>query len=253
MATGIIHSLESMGSVDGPGLRYVVFLKGCPMRCAYCHNPDTWSMEGGKEMTVDEILEEFEKKRPFYKDGGITCTGGEPMVQLEFLTELFTEARKRDIHTCLDTSGTMFRPDDPEYLKKVDKLLEVTSLVMLDIKHIDPVEHEKLCKRPNDNILKFAQYLNEKEIPIWVRHVVVPGITLNDEYLYKLGLFIGGLKMVQALDCLPYHEMGKPKYKELGIEYPLEGVPAATQEQAIEALNKILEGFKKTRLELKDN
>ena len=140
------------------------------------------------------------RKTPFYKTGGITATGGEPMVQIDFLTELFTAAHNRGINTCLDTSGVTFRPDDPEYLKKTDKLLEVTDLVMLDIKHIDPIEHMKLCKQPNDNILAFARYLNKKGIKMWIRHVVVPHITLNKEYLYKLGLFIGKLEMVKALD-----------------------------------------------------
>ena len=250
MATGIIHSIESCGTVDGPGVRFVVFFKGCPMRCAYCHNPDTWSMAGGTEMTVDEILEQFEKKRPFYKTGGITATGGEPMVQIDFLTELFEESHKRGINTCLDTSGVTFRPDDPEYLKKVDRLLAVTDLVMLDIKHIDPEEHIKLCQQPNDNILAFARYLNDKGITMWIRHVVVPHLTMNKEYLYKLGLFIGQLKMVKALDILPYHDMAKKKYKDLGMKYSLEDTPPATTEMAMAARKIVLQGFKESRLKL---
>lgn len=242
MATGIIHSLESCGTVDGPGVRFVVFFKGCPMRCAYCHNPDTWQMSGGKEMTVEDLMKEFEKKRPFYETGGITCTGGEPMVQLEFLTELFEECKRRNIHTCLDTSGVMFKPDDPEYLKKVDRLLDVTDLVMLDIKHIDPEEHMKLCKQPNDNILKFAQYIDEKGVDIWIRHVCVPGITINKNYLFKLGQFIGTLRHLKAVDCLPYHNMGVTKYDEMGLEYPLKDVQPATKEMAIACRKIILEG-----------
>ena len=226
MSTGIIHSTESCGTVDGPGVRFVIFFKGCPMRCAYCHNPDTWTMAGGTEMTVQELLEEYDKKAPFYKTGGITATGGEPMVQIDFLTELFTSAHNRGINTCLDTSGVTFRPDDPEYLKKTDKLLEVTDLVMLDIKHIDPIEHMKLCKQPNDNILAFARYLN------------------------KLGLFIGKLEMVKALDILPYHDMAKPKYAELGIDYPLKDIQPATKEMAIAAKKIVLQGFKESRIEL---
>lgn len=250
MTTGIIHSIESFGTVDGPGVRFVVFFKGCPMRCAYCHNPDTWTMEGGTKMTVEEILQQYEKKRPFYKTGGITATGGEPMVQIDFLTELFTESHKRGINTCLDTSGVTFRPDDPEYLKKVDKLLEVTNLVMLDIKHINPEEHMKLCKQPNENILAFARYLNDKGIKIWIRHVVVPTITDKEKYLYELGLFIGQLKMVKALDMLPYHDMAKKKYKELGMDYVLKDIPPATKEQALAARNIVLKGFKESRLKL---
>ena len=250
MSTGIIHSTESCGTVDGPGVRYVVFFKGCPMRCAYCHNPDTWSMEGGTEMTVDELLKEYETKKFFYQSGGITATGGEPMVQIDFLIELFTEAHKRGIHTCLDTSGVTFRPDDPENLMKVDKLLEVTDLVMLDIKHINPQEHLKLCKQPNDNILAFAKYLDKKGIQMWIRHVVVPHITLNKEYLYELGLFIGKLKMVKALDILPYHDMAKPKYEKLGMDYPLKDIERATKEMAVAARKIVLQGFKESRIKL---
>lgn len=250
MTTGIIHSIESCGTVDGPGVRLVIFFKGCPMRCAYCHNPDTWQMAGGTEMTVDEILEEYEKKKSFYESGGITATGGEPMVQIDFLTELFEEAHRREINTCLDTSGVTFRPDDPDCLKKVDRLLEVTDLVMLDIKHIDPEQHEILCKQPNDNILEFARYLDKKDVPMWIRHVVVPTITLNEEYLYKLGLFIGQLKMVKALDILPYHDMAKHKYEELGMDYPLPDIEPATKEMAVEARKIVLRGFKESRLKM---
>lgn len=251
MAIGKIHSIESFGSVDGPGVRFVVFFKGCPMRCLYCHNPDTWSMAGAEEMTVDEILAQYESKKSFYREGGITATGGEPMVQIDFLTELFTEAHKRGIHTCLDTSGIMFNPDDKAYLEKVDKLLAVTDLVMLDIKVIDPEEHLKLTKQPVDNILKFAQYLNEKGITIWIRHVVVPGVTLKEDLLYRLGLFIGKLKMVKALDILPYHVMGKSKYEELGLDYPLGDTEPATKEQAVEAQQIVLKGFRESRINLK--
>jgi pyruvate formate lyase activating enzyme len=207
-------------------------------------------MAGGEEMTVEQLMAEFEKKRPFYETGGITATGGEPMVQLEFLTELFTEAHKRGIHTCLDTSGTTFQPDNSEYVKKVDKLLEVTDLVMLDIKHIDPEEHWKLCKRPNDNILKFAQYVDSKNIDIWIRHVCVPHITINKDYLFKLGQFIGTLRNLKAVDALPYHDMGKVKYEQLGIEYPIPDIKPATKEMAISCRNIILEGIKDTREKL---
>ncbi|MBQ2642500.1 MAG: pyruvate formate lyase-activating protein [Eubacterium sp.] len=248
MVKGKIHSIESMGTVDGPGIRLVVFFQGCPMRCAYCHNPDTWAMKGGKEMTVDEILTEYEKKEPFYVNGGITATGGEPMVQLEFLTELFTAAHNQGIHTCLDTSGTMFQPDNEDYLKKVDKLLDVTDLVMLDIKTINPEKHLELTQRPNDNILKFAQYIDQKGVEIQIRHVVVPHVTMNREELYELGKFIGTLKMVKSLDALPYHDMGVVKYEQLGIDYPLKDIEPATKEQAKEARKIILEGLKDSRL-----
>ncbi|MBS5955546.1 MAG: pyruvate formate lyase-activating protein [Clostridiales bacterium] len=247
--TGHIHSIESFGTVDGPGVRLVVFLQGCPMRCQYCHNPDTWKMAGGTEMTVDEILRQYESSRNFYRGGGITATGGEPMMQLEFVTELFEAARKKDIHTCLDTSGVTFRRDDKVLLSKVERLLKSTSLVMLDIKHIDNEKHKPLTGHSNNNILDFARYLDELEVPVWVRHVVVPGLTDQEEDLYRLGRFIGELTNVKALDVLPYHDMGKVKYESLGMEYPLKDVPPMSKENAVAAKKIILSGIKAARLD----
>ena len=154
-----IHSIETFGTVDGPGVRYVVFVQGCPMRCLYCHNPDTWQMNTGTQMTTDEILDDYEKYRPFLKEGGLTVTGGEPLMQIDFLIELFEKAKARDIHTCLDTSGIAYNKANSSYLEKLDRLMEVTDLVMLDIKHIDPEEQQKLCSQPNKPILEFAKYL----------------------------------------------------------------------------------------------
>lgn len=242
---GYIHSTESCGTVDGPGIRFVVFLQGCPMRCLYCHNPDTWKPQVGNMMSVDEILKEFRSKAEFYKNGGITCTGGEPLMQIDFVTELFTKCHEEGIHTCLDTSGITFN-ESQDYLKKIDKLLSVTNLVMLDIKHIDPVEHKKLTKQPNDMILKFAKYVDNKGIDIWIRHVVVPTITQNDEYLFRLGQFIGGLKHLKALDVLPYHTMGIPKYENLGIDYPLKGIEPLSKSDAIKAREVVIKGMKDT-------
>lgn len=247
--TGHIHSIESFGTVDGPGVRLVVFLQGCPMRCQYCHNPDTWKMAGGTEMTVDEILRQYESSRNFYRGGGITATGGEPMMQLEFVTELFEAARKKDIHTCLDTSGVTFRRDDKELLSKIERLLKSTSLVMLDIKHIDNEKHKPLTGHSNNNILDFARYLDELQVPVWVRHVVVPGLTDQEEDLYRLGRFIGELTNVKALDVLPYHDMGKVKYESLGMEYPLKDVPPMSKENAVAAKKIILSGIKAARLD----
>ena len=192
--SGRIHSLESVGTVDGPGVRFVVFVQGCPMRCAYCHNPDTWEMNAGTLMEVGEIIEQYERNISFYKGGGITVTGGEPLMQVDFLTELFTAAKEKNIHTCIDSSGIAFNPENSMWMEKLDRLLALTDLVMLDIKHIDPEKHKELTAQPNDRILAFAEYLSEKDVPIWIRHVVVPGITDDDTYLYKLGYFIGGLK-----------------------------------------------------------
>lgn len=243
--SGRIHSLESFGTVDGPGVRFVVFLQGCPMRCAYCHNPDTWAMNGGTMMEVSEIIEDYERNRSFYKDGGLTVTGGEPLLQIDFLIELFTEAKKRDIHTCIDTSGIVYKPDNKALIEKLDVLMKLTDLVMLDIKHIDPQKHKELTSQPNDGILAFAQYLSDRNVPVWIRHVVVPGITDDDEYLFKLGYFIGGLKNLKALDVLPYHTMGKPKYEKLGIDYKLKDVPAMNQKDVIVKKEVILDGIRK--------
>jgi len=250
MTQGRIHSLESFGTVDGPGTRYVVFVQGCPMRCLYCHNPDTWAMTGGKMMDPEYIVEQYERNEPFYQNGGgLTVTGGEPLMQVDFLIDLFTLLKQKNVHTCIDTSGIAFKKDNTEWIKKLDKLLELTDLIMLDIKHIDPEEHKKLCSQPNDGILDFAEYVSEKGIELWIRHVVVPGITDNDEYLYKLGYFIGGLKSLKALDALPYHTMGKPKYDKLGMEYPLKDTPAMDKNVLIEKKQVILDGVKQRRID----
>ncbi len=247
---GHIHSIETCGTVDGPGMRYVIFFKGCPMRCMYCHNPDTWDMAGGEEKTVDELLEQYESLKTFYTNGGITATGGEPLMQIDFLIELFEAAKKRNIHTCLDTSGIMFRRNNPEILAKYERLLKSTDLIMLDIKHIDPEEHKKLTKQPLDNILDFARYANEQGNLIRIRHVIVPDITYKPEYLKKLGYFMAELQNINQLEVLPYHTMGITKYEKLGIEYPLKGVKALSNKEAAEAQNIILEAMKERRNEI---
>lgn len=246
---GRIHSLESFGTVDGPGTRFVVFVQGCPMRCAYCHNPDTWEMNAGTLMEPSYIIEQYERNAPFYKDGGITVTGGEPLMQPDFLIELFTLAKAKNIHTCIDSSGIAFNPDNAALLEKFDRLMQLTDLVMLDIKHIDPVKHKELTSQPNTNILKFAAYLNEKHVDMWIRHVVVPGITDDEKYLFELGYFIGQFSNLKALDVLPYHTMGASKYEKLGIEYKLKGVPPMDKDKLIEKKQAILDGIKKRRAE----
>lgn len=246
--TGYIHSKESFGTVDGPGIRYVLFMQGCPLRCIYCHNPDTWETGKGEKITPDEVLQEFNKNRSFYSKGGITVTGGEPLLQVDFLTELFKKAKEENIHTCIDTSGITYNTDNPAYMQKLDELMKYTDLVMLDIKHIDPESHIKLTSKDNSRVLDFAKYLETKKIPLWVRHIIIEGYTDNAEDLRKLGEFIGKLKNLKALDVLPYHTMGVNKYKEMGISYPLEGMEALPMEKAVEAKKYILEGVKKTRL-----
>ena len=237
---GYIHSEESFGTVDGPGLRYVVFLQGCPMRCLFCHNPDTWKLHVGKQVEPSEIIERYLKNQSFYRNGGLTVTGGEPLLQIDFLISLFTLAKQYDIHTCIDTSGITFNPNNTE---KLDTLLKYTDLVMLDIKHIDDNEHIKLTGKSNKNILQFAKHLEALKKPVWIRHIIVEGITDNAEHLTELGRFIGSLKNLAALDVLPYHTMGVNKYKELNIPYALEGLPALPLKEAVKAKQHILNGI----------
>ena len=247
---GFIHSTESFGTVDGPGVRFVVFLQGCPMRCQYCHNPDTWKMNSGTVRSAQSLIQEYERNAAFYKKGGITVTGGEALMQIDFLLELFRLAKQKNIHTCLDTSGITYRPGASSYNEKLDALMEVTDLVMLDIKHIDPEGHKTLTGHDNAGILAFARYLDEKQIPVWIRHVVVPGITDEAGQLTRLGAFLGTLHNVKALDVLPYHIMGVTKYEQLDIPYPLKGIPAATKEQAAQAKKTILTAYWKQRRQL---
>ena len=237
---GNIHSIETCGTVDGPGIRFVVFTQGCPMRCLYCHNPDTWSNDINKQLTVNEILKEYDGVKEFCK-GGITVTGGEPLVQIDFVTELFKRAKEKNIHTALDTSGILFTPENTT---KIDELLKYTDLVMLDIKHIDDNEHKKLTQHSNKNILAFAKYLSDINKPTWIRHVIVPRINDKDQYLKRLGEFLATLNNIKALDVLPYHDMAIPKYENLGIKYPLIGTPPLSKEKAIEARNIIIEEYR---------
>ena len=262
---GNIHSLETFGTVDGPGVRFVVFFQGCPMRCLYCHNPDTWQPDDGQQMSAEEIIDRFERNRAFYQTGGMTATGGEPMLQIDFLTELFSLAKEHQIHTCLDTSGIMFpeaAPDDlsngvsdarsdsgsdttsniavsPSIsrptMSQIEHLLNVTDLIMLDIKHIFDSAHRALTGHNNQNILAFARYLDHIHKPVWIRHVVVPGITFDKEELTALGQFLGQLHNIEKLEVLPYHSMGKVKYDNLGMDYRLKNTPQLTKAEALKA------------------
>ena len=233
---GNIHSVETCGTVDGPGVRFVIFMQGCPMRCLYCHNPDSWAVTENKKMSVEDVLNEYNGVKEFVK-GGLTVTGGEPLLQIDFVTKLFKEAKALGIHTTLDTSGITFTPDNTE---KFDELIKHIDLVLLDIKHIDDTEHKKLTGHSNKNILEFAKYLSKNNIPMWIRHVVVPDITYKETFLKTLGEFIKTLKTVQALDVLPYHDMARGKYKELGMDYPLGDTPPLSKEDAIKARDIIL-------------
>lgn len=238
---GRIHSIESFGTVDGPGIRLVIFFQGCPLRCLYCHNPDTWNLKDGTEMSVEEILALYEKNRAFYKNGGITATGGEPLVQMDFLEELFREAKKRNIHTCLDTSGIPFHKSR---LQAFERLVKVTDLVMLDLKHADTKRHREITGHPNTSVLDFLKFLDHHDLPVWIRHVLVPGLTDSPEDLIRLGQLLTEYHCLKVLDVLPYHTMGKMKYEEMGIVYPLMDTPEATNAEAYQARQYILQGMR---------
>ena len=243
MTKGYIHSLESFGSVDGPGVRYVIFLSGCAMRCQFCHNPDTWNMQAGTPYTADELLEKALRYRSYWgSKGGITVSGGEPLLQIDFLLELFTKAKEKGVHTTLDTCGNPFTREEP-FFSKFEKLMEVTDLVMLDIKHMDEEQHVLLTGQKNDNILDMAKYLSDTGKSMWIRHVLVPERSDRDDYLWELHDFIEKLDHVERVEVLPYHTLGVYKWKELGIPYGLEGIEPPTQER-IQNANEILKTAK---------
>lgn len=240
---GRVHSVESFGSADGPGVRYIVFLKGCNMRCKYCHNPDTWAKcgenDGAKLMTPQEVLKTAMRYKAYWKQtGGITVSGGEALLQIDFVTELFKLAKEKGVNTCLDTSGNPFTVEEP-FFGKFNELMKYTDLFMLDIKHIDDEEHKKLTGQTNKNILDMAQYLSKNGKKMWIHHVLVPGITTDERYLNQLREFIDTLKTVDRVEVLPYHTLGVFKWKELGIPYQLDGVEPPTKEQ-IECAKRIL-------------
>lgn len=237
---GYIHQLESFGSVDGPGVRFIIFFAGCPLRCKYCHNPDTWDMMKGKQYTADELLDEAITCREYWgTKGGITVSGGEPLAQIDFLLELFTKAKERGINTCIDTAGGPFTREG-EWFEKFKRLMDVTDVLLMDIKHINEEEHIKLTGHTGKNIIEMFRYLDEINKPVWIRHVLVPGITDNDEYLIQTRDFIRTLGNVQRVEVLPYHGLGAMKYKDLGIDYVLKDTNSPTAER-VQNARKILE------------
>ena len=237
---GFIHQLESFGSVDGPGVRFIIFFAGCPLRCKYCHNPDTWDMMKGKQYTADELLDEAITCREYWgTKGGITVSGGEPLAQIDFLLELFTKAKERGINTCIDTAGGPFTREG-EWFEKFKQLMNVTDVLLMDIKHINEEEHIKLTGHTGKNIIEMFRYLDEINKPVWIRHVLVPGITDNDEYLIQTRDFIRTLGNVQRVEVLPYHGLGAMKYKDLGIDYVLKDTNSPTAER-VQNAREILE------------
>lgn len=236
---GFIHSTESFGSVDGPGVRFVIFVAGCPMRCQFCHNPDTWNMQVGEQKSADELLAQALRYRSYWKDGGgITVSGGEPLLQMDFLIELFQKAKEKGINTTIDTSGAPFTREEP-FFGKFKELMKYTDLLLVDIKHIDDEQHKLLTGHTNKNILDMARYLSEIGKPVWIRHVLVPEKSDKDEYLKELYEFIKTLNNVEKVEVLPYHTFGEYKWKELGYDYPLAGIEPPTKER-IKNANEIL-------------
>ena len=234
-----VHSVESFGSVDGPGIRFVIFLKGCAMRCQYCHNPDTWDRAGGNLRSVDDVLSQALRYRSYWGEkGGITVSGGEALLQIQPLTELFHKAKDLGINTCLDTSAQPFSRKDGRF-SAFEALMKYTDLVLLDIKHIDNDAHKRLTGSENENILDCARYLSDIHKPVWIRHVLVPGINDDDESLHRLRSFIDTLSNVERVEVLPYHALGVYKWEQLGIPYKLTDVKPPTEESVLHA-RKIL-------------
>ena len=242
---GHIHSTESFGAADGPGVRFIVFMQGCHMRCRYCHNPDTWKMDGGDEVTADEILKRALRFKPYWgKDGGITISGGEPLLQINFVIKLFKKAKELGINTCIDTAGNPFTKEEP-FFSKFEELMKYTDLLLLDLKEINPARHKDLTGFDNSNIIEMAKYLSEINKPVWIRHVLVPEHSDFDEDLDALGDFIDTLSNVDRVEILPYHTLGKFKWENLGIPYTLESISPPSAERIENAKNRIHAGIRK--------
>lgn len=242
---GHIHSTESFGAADGPGVRFIVFMQGCHMRCRYCHNPDTWKMDGGDEVTADEILKRALRFKPYWgKDGGITISGGEPLLQIDFVIELFKKAKELGINTCIDTAGNPFTKEEP-FFSKFEELMKYIDLLLLDLKEINPTRHKDLTGFDNSNIIEMAKYLSEINKPVWIRHVLVPEYSDFDEDLDALGDFIDTLSNVDRVEILPYHTLGKFKWENLGIPYSLESISPPSAERIENAKQRIHAGIRK--------
>ncbi len=232
-----IHSFESFGTVDGPGIRFVIFMQGCSLKCKYCHNRDTWDLCGGTEYTLEEVLEKIEKYKNYFipSGGGVTVSGGEPLLQIKFVTELFTILKNKNIHTAIDTSGNFIITED------IKKLIDLTDLFLLDIKCINDEICKDLTGVSNKLELNFARYLSSIKKDMWIRQVIVPGITDKEEDLIKLREFINSLNCVRNVEFLPYHDMGRFKWEDLGIKYPLEGIRTANIDDVKRARKLVLE------------
>lgn len=229
---GRIHSVESCGTVDGPGIRFVIFTQGCPLRCQYCHNPDTWDPKGGDVISADKLFDDIKKYKSYMKfsGGGVTISGGEPLLQPKFVEELFKKCKSDGIHTALDTSGFI-------KLETAKPVLEYTDLVLLDIKCYDPVMYKNITSVSLAPTLKFAEYLSSINKPMWIRYVLVPGLSDNDEYLESLAQYLSTLNNIEKVEVLPFHKLGEYKWEELGLEYKLKDTKEPTQQRIENAIN----------------
>lgn len=235
---GRIHSYETFGTLDGPGIRFVLFMQGCPLRCQFCHNPDSWDIRAGKLVTLEEVLAEIEPYAAFYRPngGGLTVSGGEPLIQSAFVTRLFREVKKRfGLSTALDTSGMCEPP-------QAEELLDETDLVLLDLKATQPELHKQLTGQPQDRILRFARFVSDRGKKLWIRRVLIPGVNDSARELLSLGRFIGSLNGVEKIEVLPYHRMGVHKWELLGMAYPLEGVETPSDKEVTRAYRLIEQG-----------
>ncbi|WP_216697110.1 pyruvate formate-lyase-activating protein [Anaerostipes faecalis] len=236
MTVGRVHSMESMGLVDGPGIRTVIFFQGCSLRCRFCHNPDTWEFNSGEITDPETLVKKISRFKPYFKNtGGVTFSGGEPLMQPDFLLETLKLCKQENIHTCIDTAGYG--------MGSYDEILEYTDLVLLDLKHVSETDYKQMTGRTMDRFQEFLSALEKSETPIWIRHVVVPGITDSQEHMENLKTYISTIPNVEKVELLPYHLLGKNKYEVMGIPYSLDGVPAMDKEKTMDLQSKYFGGY----------
>lgn len=241
---GYIHSFESLGAVDGPNLRFIVFMQGCPLRCLYCHNPDSWNMKDAKyKMTAKEVLEKILEYKSFIKKGGVTLSGGEPLLQAEFVCELISLLKENDISCAIDTSGAID-------INKSKRAIELCDLVILDIKDIDDSGAERLTGMGIKNAVKTLEFTRDISKPVWIRQVILKGYTLDENKLLKLGEFLCGFDNIERIELIPYHTMGVPKWEKLGLDYSLKDVRMTGEDEVLKAVG-ILKRFKKIKEKIK--
>ena len=234
--TGKIHSIQSLGTVDGPGVRTVVFMQGCPLRCGYCHNPDTWDPNAGETVDTAEVFAKIKRFRPYFgPEGGVTVSGGEALLQPDFVRELFTLCKNEGIHTALDTSGCLWN-------EQVESLLDVTDLALLDIKMTTDADYREYVGCSLEKPMFFLSKLEEKGIPAWIRHVVVPGLTDAPENIRRLRDLLKGFSCIRKVEFLPFHKICVPKYEKMGIPFPFDRFPAASKDQAEQAFREYQKG-----------